>query len=170
MEEDLMKYRKKKKMLNYYQRIKQTATGWFKRAEKKQPPSNEETTIPKQIPAEPPKPIPKLTPVIDETDIVEQEIPTQPEDPTSKLIKCVLWALSFLLWSVCYAIAIELEFGIVFLIVSALLGIYYSTNTRPKAKDEPSAYSVFNPNFENLNGTFTADMFEQSIGAKYMKT
>ena len=36
-------------------------------------------------------------------------------------------------------------------------------------KDEPSAYSVFNPNCESIDGTLTAEQFENEIRHKNMK-
>lgn len=60
-------------------------------------------------------------------------------------------------------IAIEMKFGIVFLIVSALFGIYFNTRTKPKRKNEISAYSVFNANCESIDGTLKAEQFEREI-------
>lgn len=60
-------------------------------------------------------------------------------------------------------IAIELKFGIVFLLFSALFGIYFNTRTEPKAKNEISAYSVFNENCKSIKGTLTAEQFEREI-------
>lgn len=60
-------------------------------------------------------------------------------------------------------IAIELKFGMVFLLFSALFGIYFNTRTDPKRKNEISAYSVFNENCESIDGTLKAEQFEQEI-------
>lgn len=60
-------------------------------------------------------------------------------------------------------IAIELKFGIVYLLFSAIFGIYFNTRTGPKQKNEISAYSVFNENCQSIKGTLTAEQFEREI-------
>lgn len=77
--------------------------------------------------------------------------------------KYCLYLLYFIFWATCYAIAIELQFGAVFLILSALLGVYFNTRTGPKPKNEISAYSVFNKNVESIDGTLKAEQFEREI-------
>lgn len=66
-------------------------------------------------------------------------------------------------WLTCWAIAIEMKFGIVFLLLSALFGIYFNTRTGPKKRNEISAYSVFNKNCESIDGTLKAEQFEREI-------
>lgn len=94
----------------------------------------------------------------------EEQIPEPIENPAedSKLtyITYILW---FCFWATCWMIAIELKFGIVFLLFSALFGIYFNTRTEPKAKNEISAYSVFNENCKSIKGTLTAEQFEREI-------
>lgn len=75
-------------------------------------------------------------------------------------LKHVLYMVWFLFWATCWMIAIELQFGIVFLLFSALLGIYFNTRTGPKRKGEVSAYSVFNENCESIQGTLDAKQLE----------
>lgn len=82
-------------------------------------------------------------------------------------LKYFLWFLYFLFWSTCYAIAIELKFGTVFLIISALFGIYFNTRTSPRKQGEISAYSVFNENCQSIDGTLKAEQFEQEIRFGY---
>jgi hypothetical protein len=72
----------------------------------------------------------------------------------------------FLIWITLYAIAIEMRFGVVFLIVSMLLGVCLNTRTRPRKPGEASAYSVFNKDCESLDGTFKAEMFEKQLGIR----
>lgn len=50
-----------------------------------------------------------------------------------------------------------------FLVLSALAGIYYNTRTGPKRRGEVSAYSVFNKNVESIDGTLKAEQFEREI-------
>ncbi|KDR22066.1 SAYSvFN domain-containing protein 1 isoform X2 [Zootermopsis nevadensis] len=74
-----------------------------------------------------------------------------------------MYTLYILLWATVYAIAIHLEFGTVYLIVSILYAIWKNTRTGPKKQGEISAYSVFNPNCEAIDGTLKAEQFEQEI-------
>ncbi|XP_071453934.1 SAYSvFN domain-containing protein 1 [Hetaerina americana] len=71
--------------------------------------------------------------------------------------------LYILLWVLLYVIAVELEFGIVYFILSVLLFIWLNTRTGPKAPGEVSAYSVFNPNCEAIDGTLNAEQFESEL-------
>lgn len=78
-------------------------------------------------------------------------------------LKYTLRAVYFFFWATCYAIAIELKFGVVFLMFSALFGIYFNTRTTPKKKNEVSAYSVFNKDCKAIDGTIKAEQFENEI-------
>ncbi|XP_041354880.1 SAYSvFN domain-containing protein 1-like [Gigantopelta aegis] len=75
---------------------------------------------------------------------------------TERVLKVVLW---FVLW----AIFLELQFGAVYFVVSLLFIIYRTTRTGPKKTGDLSAYSVFNPNCERIDGTFTAEQFEKEL-------
>lgn len=79
---------------------------------------------------------------------------TQREESKYKYFIYLIW---FCFWATCWMIAIELKFGIVYLLFSALFGIYFNTRTGPRRKDEVSAYSVFNKNCESIKGTLTAE-------------
>lgn len=69
--------------------------------------------------------------------------------------------LVFLLWLIFLIIFVKLEFGVVYFIISVLIGIYFNTGRRrPGTK---SAYSVFNPNVERLQGQITAEQLQQSM-------
>uniref|UniRef100_A0A6B2E9B4 SAYSvFN domain-containing protein n=1 Tax=Phlebotomus kandelakii TaxID=1109342 RepID=A0A6B2E9B4_9DIPT len=74
-----------------------------------------------------------------------------------------IYVLYFLLWATCYAIAIELQFGVVFFLFSALAAVYLNTRTRPKAPGEISAYSVFNKDCHAIDGTLKAEQFEAEL-------
>ncbi|EDV42273.1 uncharacterized protein Dana_GF17092 [Drosophila ananassae] len=78
-------------------------------------------------------------------------------------LKYILWVVYFLFWVTVYVIAIELKFGLVYLMFSALFGIYFNTRTGPKKRNEMSAYSVFNKNCESIDGTLKAEQFEREI-------
>ncbi|EDV93870.1 GH19568 [Drosophila grimshawi] len=81
----------------------------------------------------------------------------------SKCLKYTLWTVYLLFWVTLYVIAIELKFGVVFLMFSALFGIYFNTRTGPRKPSEISAYSVFNKNCESIDGTLKAEQFEREI-------
>ncbi|XP_017966691.1 SAYSvFN domain-containing protein 1 [Drosophila navojoa] len=85
------------------------------------------------------------------------------EGQDNKCLKYTLWTVYFLFWVTLYVIAIELKFGLVFLMFSALLGIYFNTRTGPKDPNEISAYSIFNKNCESIDGTLKAEQFEREI-------
>ncbi|GAB0087525.1 uncharacterized protein DMENIID0001_018420 [Sergentomyia squamirostris] len=74
-----------------------------------------------------------------------------------------IYMLYFLLWVTCYAIAIELQFGLVFFLFSALAAVYLNTRTRPKHAGEISAYSVFNKDCHAIDGTLKAEQFEAEL-------
>uniref|UniRef100_A0A1B0FV46 Putative conserved plasma membrane protein n=1 Tax=Lutzomyia longipalpis TaxID=7200 RepID=A0A1B0FV46_LUTLO len=80
-----------------------------------------------------------------------------------------VYVLYFLLWVTCYAIAIELQFGVVFFLFSALAAVYLNTRTRPKQPGEVSAYSVFNKDCHAIDGTLKAEQFEAELRYAAMK-
>ncbi|CAF0969755.1 unnamed protein product [Brachionus calyciflorus] len=84
-----------------------------------------------------------------------QEEPEEIKTWISKL------ALKFLLWVLLYALFIKLEFGVVYLICSLLVLVYLNTNVGKKSKI--SAYSVFNPNVERIQGTLTSEQLEKNL-------
>ncbi|XP_076235263.1 SAYSVFN motif domain containing 1 [Calliopsis andreniformis] len=81
----------------------------------------------------------------------------------STVLKTIIYLLYFLLWATLYIIAIKFEFGAIYFILSTLICIWLNTHTRPKRAGEPSAYSVFNPNCEAIEGTFDASQIERQI-------
>ena len=70
--------------------------------------------------------------------------------------KCVLW---FILWG----LFIELGFGAVYFILSISVILYKNMRSGSRESSELSAYSVFNPNCERIDGTFTAEQFEKEL-------
>lgn len=94
---------------------------------------------------------------VDEDDIVSGE------SYSSDLLTYALRAVIILLWITLYVIAIKLQFGMVYFMLSALFGIYYNTRTTRKKKNEISAYSVFNKNCESIDGSLKAEHFEKEI-------
>jgi hypothetical protein len=70
--------------------------------------------------------------------------------------------IKFLLWLTLLIIFIRLEFGIVYFIIS-LLYLMWSTMDSRRRRNELSAYSVFNPNCEKIQGTFSAEDYDRQL-------
>ena len=85
---------------------------------------------------------------------------TPPPNPFFSKTMCALY---FLLWITLYIIAIKVEFGAVYFIVTALLFIYFNTRSGRKKKGEISAYSVFNPDCQSIDGTLKAEQLEREF-------
>lgn len=103
--------------------------------------------------------------LIQEEPITELSEEESVVDPTEESWRywTVKWSLYAITWLTAYAIFLKLQFGAVFFVISALLGIYFNTRTRPKKKGEVSAYSVFNENCVSIDGTLKAEQFEKEI-------
>ena len=71
--------------------------------------------------------------------------------------------LKALLWLTLFGFFVEVEFGVVFVLSSIFYFMYTSMRRRKRKNSELSAYSVFNKNFERLEGTLTADQFEREL-------
>ncbi|XP_043272770.1 SAYSvFN domain-containing protein 1 [Venturia canescens] len=84
--------------------------------------------------------------------------------PENPILKQVTYLLYFLLWATVYAIAIQYEFGAVYFIITALIFIWKNTRSGPKKRGEISAYSVFNPNCEAIQGSINPEQFEREMG------
>lgn len=67
------------------------------------------------------------------------------------------------LWLILWRFFIEVEFGIVFVVTSALYFLYTSLWGSRRKPWEPSAYSVFNKDCEAIDGTLSADQFEREL-------
>ncbi|XP_030381194.1 SAYSvFN domain-containing protein 1 [Scaptodrosophila lebanonensis] len=105
---------------------------------------------------------------LSEDDFIEDSVGHTLDPPKEtwrdgKCLKYTLWTVYFCFWVTVYIIAIELKFGIVFLMFSALFMIYFNTRTGPKKPNEISAYSVFNKDFQSIDGTLKAEQFEREI-------
>jgi len=72
--------------------------------------------------------------------------------------------LKVTLWFLLLALFIHVEFAAVYIVASFFYIIYSTLETHHKRlPGEPSAYSVFNPNCEQIDGTLTAAQFEQEL-------
>uniref|UniRef100_T1JGE4 SAYSvFN domain-containing protein n=1 Tax=Strigamia maritima TaxID=126957 RepID=T1JGE4_STRMM len=142
----------------------------------------EDTHIEQKLPQEsPPKPKPQRKkkettiskPATKQTlDVTpEQPINPNPTNPTNltlfgkykREIDIFVNLLKFVLWLLLMTVFVEVEFGAVFLICSIFYIIFRNFRNTPKKEGEPSAYSVFNPNCEAIDGTLTAEQFEREL-------
>ncbi|XP_033859983.1 SAYSvFN domain-containing protein 1-like isoform X1 [Acipenser ruthenus] len=69
--------------------------------------------------------------------------------------------LKVLLWLLLLGLFVELEFGLVFFVLSLFYWLYEGMrDSSQRRSGEPSAYSVFNPGCQAIQGTLTAGQFE----------
>ncbi|CAK9301149.1 unnamed protein product [Gordionus sp. m RMFG-2023] len=115
----------------------------------------------------------------DEENDINELIPNFKSWPPSK--KCQIFFLKLLLWSTGFLFFVYAQFGAIYLICSILIFICLQTNTKSKSKNniihneniqlnEPnqdvnslSAYSVFNPNCEKIQGTFSGEDIDANL-------
>ncbi|MEE6477261.1 hypothetical protein FKM82_011435 [Ascaphus truei] len=72
--------------------------------------------------------------------------------------------LKFLLWLVLLGLFVELEFGLAYFLLSMFYWLYEGTRgPGERRKGEKSAYSVFNPGCEAIQGTLNAEQFEREL-------
>ena len=82
------------------------------------------------------------------------------EEPRTVLDWAIL-GTKCLLWAACFYLCVLLELGLAFVITSGFAVIWLNLGRRKRG--QPSAYSVFNPNCEAIDGTLTAEQFEREI-------
>ncbi|XP_036054478.1 SAYSvFN domain-containing protein 1 [Onychomys torridus] len=72
--------------------------------------------------------------------------------------------LKVLLWLVLLGLFVELEFGLAYFVLSMFYWMYVGTRGPGEKKEgEQSAYSVFNPGCEAIQGTLTAEQLEREL-------
>lgn len=86
------------------------------------------------------------------------------EDSIDWGLMMIIYSLYFFLWMTIYLIALKLEFGAVYFLLSALLFIWKHTRSETKTKGELSAYSVFNPKCEAILGSISSEQLEKEMG------
>lgn len=67
------------------------------------------------------------------------------------------------LWCLLMTLFVVLEFGAVFFVVSVFYVMFTNFRKRPRVRGELSAYSVFNPNVEAIDGSLTAQDLERQL-------
>jgi len=101
-------------------------------------------------------------PLADEEEAWEAE-PGEEEGLWSKRLRRGTTVLLVLMWVALLLVATQLGLALAFCLISAIFFIFTCTRTRPRRAGEPSAYSVFNPNCESIDGTLNAEQFEREI-------
>jgi len=71
--------------------------------------------------------------------------------------------LKVLFWFLLFMGFVQLGFGAIFFIVSSFVLIWTNLRKTPRKAGEPSAYSVFNPNCEAIDGTLKAEHLEKQL-------
>ncbi|KAM7135088.1 SAYSvFN domain-containing protein 1 [Molossus nigricans] len=72
--------------------------------------------------------------------------------------------LKVLLWLILLGLFVELEFGLAYFVLSLFYWMYVGMRGPGEKKEgEKSAYSVFNPGCEAIQGTLTAEQFEREL-------
>ena len=74
-----------------------------------------------------------------------------------------IFLLKISIYVVGQVLSIMIEFGAVFFVISLLYLIWSSLDDRKRAKNEPSAYSVFNPGFKEIRGTVNAKQLQAEL-------
>ncbi|CAK9301150.1 unnamed protein product [Gordionus sp. m RMFG-2023] len=97
----------------------------------------------------------------DEENDINELIPNFKSWPPSK--KCQIFFLKLLLWSTGFLFFVYAQFGAIYLICSILIFICLQTNTKSKNVNSLSAYSVFNPNCEKIQGTFSGEDIDANL-------
>jgi len=75
----------------------------------------------------------------------------------------LILSLQIIAWFVLYIGFLKIEFGAVYFCTSLLFIIYWNTGTSKKRKGEVSAYSVFNKDFEAIQGTLKSEHLENQL-------
>lgn len=81
----------------------------------------------------------------------------------STRVNICLFILKIIFWILLWCFFVEIEFGTVFLVFSMFYFVYTSMKEGTRKPWEPSAYSVFNENFEEIDGTLNAEQFEREL-------
>jgi hypothetical protein len=75
----------------------------------------------------------------------------------------LIGGLKMLLWLLLFGFFIEIEFGVVYFILSLFYFIYWTMKGSRRDPKTLSAYSVFNKNCERIEGTLAAEQFDREL-------
>lgn len=104
------------------------------------------------------------TEVLHRMPVIPEEAAEGDVEPAAPSMWKTVLLVKVLLWLVLLALFVELEFGLAYFLLSMFYWLYEGTR-RPglRKKGEKSAYSVFNPGCEALQGAITAEQFEREL-------
>jgi len=91
----------------------------------------------------------------------EEEIPSRDRIKSYLLSQCK--SRGFILYVLLQFVAWYLEFGAVFFVLGLLYFIFTNLSDRKRKPEELSAYSVFNPNCQRIDGTVDASEMINNI-------
>lgn len=90
------------------------------------------------------------------------DLPSRPAETQHTLKRCTSgFVFKLILWVSLMTLFVHIEFGAVFFVFSLFYLIYVNLGSRKPG--EPSAYSVFNPDCEAIDGTLTAEQLERQL-------
>lgn len=90
--------------------------------------------------------------------------PPQPLTPRDRSLLTSITLLKVLLWLVLLGLFVELEFGLAYFVLSLFYWMYVGMRgPEEKTQGEKSAYSVFNPGCEAIQGSLTAEQLEREL-------
>ncbi|DAA16609.1 SAYSvFN domain-containing protein 1 [Bos taurus] len=93
-----------------------------------------------------------------------QPPPPQPLTPRDRSLLTSVTLLKVLLWLVLLGLFVELEFGLAYFVLSLFYWMYVGMRgPEEKMQGEKSAYSVFNPGCEAIQGSLTAEQLEREL-------
>lgn len=97
--------------------------------------------------------------------IVVTDEPVVDEDSTCRwtMLDVATFVTKLTLWCLLMALFVVLEFGAVFFAISVFYVMFTNFRKRPRLRGELSAYSVFNPNVEAIDGSLTAQDLERQL-------
>ncbi|XP_023222511.1 SAYSvFN domain-containing protein 1-like isoform X2 [Centruroides sculpturatus] len=104
--------------------------------------------------------------VVDESEeplLAPKERYEPPPSTVNRKLEMSILALKIVLWCLTMALFVVLEFGAVFFVLSIFYFMYCNFRTTPRKSDEVSAYSVFNPGCQRIEGTLSAEQFEREL-------
>ncbi|XP_076306320.1 SAYSVFN motif domain containing 1 [Tachypleus tridentatus] len=93
-----------------------------------------------------------------------QEFMLEPSSRSNtKYVYIIEVGMKVLFWLLLWLLFIVLEFGAVFFVFSIFYFMYKNFRKTSRKPGELSAYSVFNPNCEAIQGTLEAEQFEREL-------
>ncbi|XP_013775459.1 uncharacterized protein LOC106460314 [Limulus polyphemus] len=81
----------------------------------------------------------------------------------TKYLDIIEVGMKVFFWLLLWFLFIVLEFGAVFFVFSIFYFMYRNFRKTTRKPGELSAYSVFNPNYEAIQGTLKAEQFEREL-------